>query len=265
MSSALVSVLLAFAGYSILNISQAVQKIALARMQTARVTGGAIWTAALLASGGSFGIVFVAIALGNVAVVGAMAGTGLVSLALFSALVMGETLSRAKVGAIVAIVAGAAAVALAQGHGGTSFRPLLLWGIPAVMVAVGAFAWIVTAQGTLKGVVIAVLSGFLGAYSQLFQKRSAASFSLDAGFREVLETVATDPLTLVWIGFSAASMVVLQFAYRHGEAIRTIPAFTTAFIVTPVVGGVFVFGETLSAVQWVGVAVILLAGARVSA
>ncbi|MDA3948790.1 MAG: hypothetical protein PF508_06135 [Spirochaeta sp.] len=265
MSSALFSVLLAFAGYSILNFSQAVQKIALARMPTARVAGGALWVAALLASGGSFGIVFAAIALGNVAVVGAMAGTGLVSLALFSALVMGETLSRAKLVAIVAIVAGAAAVALAQGDEGTAYHPLLLWSIPAVTIAVSGLAWILTPAGTLKGVVIAAFSGFLGAYSQLFQKRSAASFSLDAGFREVLEAVATDPLTLVWIGFSAASMVVLQFAYRHGEAIRTIPAFTTAFIVTPVVGGVFVFGETLSAVQWVGVVVILLAGARVSA
>ena len=264
MSSALVSVLLAFAGYSVLNISQALQKIALARMRTARVSGSTLWIAALLASGGSFGIVFAAISIGSVAVVGAMAGTGLVSLALFSTLVMNESLTKEKLLAIAAIVIGAAAVALAQGDGDTSYHPLLLWAIPAVMIVIGGLGWILTPQGTRKGVVIAAFSGFLGAYSQLFQKRSSAAFSADATFRDILETVATDPLTIVWIGFSAASMVVLQFAYRHGEAIRTIPAFTTAFIITPVIGGVLVFGETLSAVQWVGVVVILAGGARVS-
>jgi drug/metabolite transporter (DMT)-like permease len=66
------------------------------------------------------------------------------------------------------------------------------------------------------------------------------------------------PFTLLWVALSAASMVVIQFAYRHDRAVRLIPYFTSCSILVPVIGGVLGLGERLHALQWVGVALILV-------
>lgn len=257
MPSLVSSALLAFAGYSILNISQAVQKIGLQRLPTSRWIGGSLWIAALIASGVSFGIVFAAIAIGRVSVVGAMAGTGLVGLSVFSSFVMGESISWGKIGAIAAILLGAAMVALFPEETEERLRPFLLWGIPIVGVLAAGITWWALPAGGATGVFVGGFSGFLGAYSQLFQREVAVSVSFSEGPTEILRQIAGNPLNLVWIGLSAASMVVIQFAYRHGEASRIIPTYTGVFVMTPVIGGVVVFGESLSASQWVGVAVLL--------
>ena len=54
-------------------------------------------------------------------------------------------------------------------------------------------------------------------------------------------------------------MVVLQFAYRRGKAIRVIPSFSANYVVVPILGGMLVFGESLHPLQWLG-AVLMVAG-----
>jgi len=256
MRSSLLALLLSVLGYSILNISQAVQKIGLSLYTRNRIAGAALWSGALLASGVSFGIVFVALSIGTVSVVGAAAGTGLVALTAFSALFLGESVRPGKVAAIAAIVVGAALVALFPVEGTDSYREVLLWVIPAGITVAAVIVVVLLPGGTLRGTAIAGLSGFLGAYSQLFQKRVAEGLSGTDTVGEVVTRLVHDPINLVWVGLSAASMVVIQFAYRHAEATRIIPVFTAMFIITPVLGGIAVFGERLSPLQWCGVAVI---------
>lgn len=259
----LLSVVLACFGYSVLNVSQAVQKIGLRRYRTEKVRGALVWLAATLASLASFGIVFVAIAVGRVTIVGALAGTGLVALALFSRLVMGEPLPPRRIGAILAIVIGAAAVALADGDSSRDIRTVLLWGLLVTGIVVGISGWWIFPDGHILGVVIASFSGFLGAYSQLFQKLSSTTIGIGSGNQVSIIDWATrflsDPYTIVWVSLSLVSSVVLQFAYRHAAATQIVPAFTATFIATPVIGGVLVFSETLTVVQWIAVGVIIAA------
>ena len=93
MSSTPLAVLVAFAGYSLLNISQATQKIGLGLYQTHRLKGALLWAAATGCTSVSVFIVLYAVSLGSVSVVGAMAGTGLASLVIFSGLVMKERIT----------------------------------------------------------------------------------------------------------------------------------------------------------------------------
>jgi drug/metabolite transporter (DMT)-like permease len=259
--SGLLSIVLACIGYSVLNVSQAVQKIGLRRYREHAVRGTLIWISATLASLASFGIVFAAIALGRVSIVGALAGTGLVALALFGWLVMGETLPPLRISAILAIVAGAAVVALGDGGGSTELRPVLLWGLVVGGIGIGTTCWLILPEGQSLGLTVAAFSGFLGAYSQLFQKLSSTTIGIGADNREptisVVASFLSDPYTIVWVSLSLASTVILQFAYRHAEATQIVPAFTAAFIATPVVGGVVVFSETLTIVQWIAIGVII--------
>ena len=161
------------------------------------------------------------------------------------------------------IVVGAAVVALGVDGGSQDVRTLLLWGLMVTGIVVGLFWWRILPEGHVLGVVIASFSGFLGAYSQLFQKLS--STNLDFMSDRVRPSIAgvaaflSDSYTIAWVSLSLLSALVLQFAYRHAAASQIVPAFTAAFIATPVIGGVLVFSETLTVVQWTAVGVIIAA------
>jgi drug/metabolite transporter (DMT)-like permease len=259
MQSAALSLVIAFIGYSLLNITQAGQKIGLARRAENRVRGWIIWIAATAGTSVAFFVILGAISLGSISLVGAMAGTGLASLAVFSYFVMGERLRVRGIIALVVIIGGAVLVGLfAENTPGGAVRKPLLWGILAGGSSLYIIACLVTGKRSFAGAVIGGFSGFLGAYSQVFQEYGTTSASIADGVGPFLLSLVTNPITLVWVGLSVVSMIVLQFSYKHGPAIRIIPTFTGNFIVVPVVGGVLIFGQTLLLAQWVGVGLIAI-------
>jgi uncharacterized membrane protein len=96
MNLTVLSLLIAFAGYSVQNISQASQKIGFLRMKKDRKTGMIIWGAATVGTGLSTLILLTAVSLGQVSLVGAMAGTGLVSMTIYSRFVIKEIPGKNK-------------------------------------------------------------------------------------------------------------------------------------------------------------------------
>ena len=263
MHTATLSLVIAFIGYSLLSITQAVQKIGLAQRTRNKTQGWTIWVFATIGTSVAFFVILGAISLGSISLVGAMAGTGLGSLAVFSHFVMRERLGRRELLALAVIVGGAALVGALAGDGtGGEARVPLLWGILGGGSVVYIAAWIVTRKRSFTGAVVGGFSGFLGAYSQLFQEHGTSTASIADGIGPFVSSLVTNPITLVWVGLSVVSMVVLQFSYRHGRAIEIIPVFTGNFILVPVVGGVLIFAERLVVGQWIGV-ILILAGAIV--
>lgn len=261
MRGPVLSVILAFLGYSVMNIAQAGQKIGLAKRAEHKAKGSALWVFATLMTSVAFFIVLGAIALGSVSIVGAMAGTGLASLAVFSHFFLKDRLDLRELIAIIVVIAGAALVGVfvTEGTAGET-RIALLWSILGGGVVLYTIAWVVARRASFAGPLIGSFAGFLGAYSQLFQKHVIAEVSILDGVVTFARYLVTNPVTIVWIGLSIVSMIVLQFSYKHARAIEIIPAFTGTFIAVPVIGGVLIFGETLLPVQWVGV-VLIAAGA----
>ena len=265
----LLSLLVAFAGYSLLNISQAGQKIGLELFRTRKLAGAVLWLAATLGTSGAAFVNLYALSVGSVSLVGAMAGSGLASLALFSWLVMKEPISSRELVGIGVIFA---AAVLMGAFGGPRFveapRIRILYLLLGSLALLYTILWILLRdRGPAIATVIAAFSGTLGGFVALFQKVSTTehgrSLSLArrvessrAGFIALEETLS-NPFALAWIALSVLSMLVIQFAYRHGKAIRIIPAFSASFIVIPIVGGMLVFGETLRPLQWLGVASII--------
>jgi drug/metabolite transporter (DMT)-like permease len=259
------SLVVAFVGYSLLNIAQAGQKIGLARVSEDRTRGMVIWVIATIGTSVAFFVILGAISLGSVSLVGAMAGTGLVSLAVFSHFVMKEELVTQELAALAAVMIGTVFVGAFAGRvsdGAAGVRIRLLWGILASGSAVYGIAWIVTRKMRYTGAVVGGFSGFLGAYSQLFQELGTSTASPIDGLGAFAVSLTTNPTTLVWAGLSVVSMLVLQFSYRHARAIEIIPSFVGNFIAVPVIGGVIIFGQVLAWPQWIGVAMIV-AGAVV--
>jgi uncharacterized membrane protein len=273
--TAILSLIAAFSGYSIHSIAQAGQKIGLATAAKRKAGGLAIWILSTLCMPSSVFLVLYAVSIGNASLVGAMSGSGLASLAVFSHLYMHERITRRELVGVFTIVTAAILIG--------AFRVETVVAEPALTVLYSYFPavcgtylllWLVfKKRSRIVGIVIAALAGAVGGFVPLFQKVSASplglsrpllhfQFSTETAFTSLLHRGAdllSNPWSLAWIVISLVSMVVMQFAYRKGKAIQLIPAFAANTIAIPVVGGVLVFSERLHPVQWIGV-ILILAG-----
>jgi drug/metabolite transporter (DMT)-like permease len=270
MTNHILSVIVAFVAYSMLDLSKAVQKIAFERRERAALAT-LIWIGATASTTVSSFLLLWAVSLGSVLVVGAMAGTGLASLTVFAALVMKERVTRRDVAGVIAILLGP--VALGGFSGSHSPNPRLAWlyvFFAAVVFIYLVFMLVGRVRGRRVGIFTGGFAGALGGFVLLFQKvsttvhgRSLAWISaLEASVSSpwlgrALETLV-NPYAVAWIVISIVSTIVLQFAYRSETAMRIVPMFAANTIVVPVIGGLLCFQDRLHPVQWFGLALVLV-------
>ena len=262
----LVALLLAFAGYSVMNISQAGQKIGLAKKDDRAVAGWLLWTGATVGTLIGVFVVLAALSMGAVSLVGAMAGSGLVTLAVFSHFVMGEPIGWRDIGAIVTIVAGSTLIGLFASEQSDSVpRWILLHGFVVVLIVAYTLGWLAGGRGERAGIILGGFGGALAGASMLYQ--NAATIVADVGalvYFPLRESPTPgrlagliNPYLFLWFGLSMGAFFVLQIAYGRGKAIHVIPAFNVNFIAVPVIGGVIGFSELVRPIQWVGIAIIV--------
>ena len=192
-------------------------------------------------------------------------GSGLASLTLFSALVMKEKIRDREFVGIAFLVGSGILIGLFQRQR-TAEEPSLRWLFLFLgfLSLAASLAWLAARRHSrIVGPIVAGFAGALGGFVPLFQKAASSGtgrgFSFLANFLEEghWALAVVGPFTLLWVALSAASMVVIQFAYRHDRTVRLIPYFTSCSILVPVIGGVLGLGERLQPLQWVGVALIL--------
>jgi drug/metabolite transporter (DMT)-like permease len=262
MEHSLISLLLAFCGYSLLNIGQACQKIGLEDRKHHRLRGWSLWIGATAATFVSVLVVYAAISLGSVSLVGAMSGSGLASLTLFSRFVMKEKITNKEYLGLAFIIIASVFIgtfSTSAAEAGIHYTTLYLFF--AAIVGFYCISGIVTWRKQLLGMVLGGFSGSLAGFSSIFQKvtttESGSIFFHPEGVVQGFFQAIANPLTLVWILLSLISMIVLQFSYKYGRAIRIIPSFTVNFILMPVIGGLIVFSEALHILQWFGIAIMV--------
>lgn len=272
----MLSILLAFFAYSLLNITQATQKIALKIAKSRKLPGIFLWIFATLCTTASIFIVRHAVSIGNASLVGAMAGSGLASLAVFSHFVMKERIGKKEIlGVFVIIVASGIIGALSPEEKSTIILLDRLFIYLAIIAVVYILVWILFyKRDEIVGIIIGGFAGALGGFIPLFQKVETSAIGKASSFFP--ENVAPDqggllgllisilrmfanPFALIWICLSIASIVVLQFSYKRDKAIRIIPSFSTNCLLVPFIGGVICFQEQLHYGQWIGV-ILILAG-----
>jgi len=264
----------AFLGYSIHNIALAGQKIGFALAFKNRARGILIWILATLSMPVGIFAVLYAVSIGSPSLVGAMAGSGLASLAVFSHLVMRERIEKKELLGVFTVFAAAVLIGAFGGEAAAPEPPLKkLYIYFAALCGIYLVLWILLGKRqSIGGIIIAGFSGVLGGFVPLFQKISTSPFALsrplvhlsfaENTFFSELANKATgllsNPWALTWIGISVVSMLVMQFAYRKDRAIRLIPAFAANTIAVPVVGALLAFGEHLHPLQWLGIAMIII-------
>lgn len=271
MTRSIMSLLLAFVGYSLHNIGQAGQKIGLAWVRRSWAAGAGIWIAASLGTSVAAFVLLYAVSIGSVALVGAIGGSGLASLALFSHWALKEPIGRREVGGVVLVFLGSGLIgALSRPLPEVHPRPATLFIYMGAVCAAYLALGIALRRGAV-GIVIAGFAGALGGLIPLFQKISTSELARSRSLLELhfatpgrlLELIQhgaeifSNPYGLLWMGVAILSTLVMQFSYRHGEAIRLVPAFSSNSLTVPVLGGLVCFGERLHPLQWLGVAVIV--------
>jgi drug/metabolite transporter (DMT)-like permease len=265
------SILLGFLGYSILNIAQATQKIGLRVAKDKKLKGWTLWIVATFFTSVSIFIVLYAVSLGSASLVGAMAGTGLASLAVFSHFVMKERVGKKEIAGIAIIIAGAALIGyLAKENTRPTFLLERLFIMLGIVITAYIILWLVfIKKDSIAGIIIGGFAGALGGFIPLFQKIStsdvgkASSFfpqpasGQKAALWDSLLAIFANPYAIIWILISFISVAVLQFSYKRDQAIRIIPSFSANCLIIPVIGGVICFLEILHPLQWLGVVMIL--------
>ena len=214
-----------------------------------------------------------ALNLGNVSLVGAMAGTGLPVMALFSHYVLGEPVDRRQLLGILLIIVGGVLLGLfaSEASSGSTDFPRLIT-LSAAVPAALLLLWYV--QYRLPGNdawLLGALAGSFAGISVLFQEAAtnpagrALGNSLSASsFLDRLPAIVTEfapvllnPISAVWIGATAFAFLSSQFAYARGDSVRVVPPFVASQILLPILGGLVAFGESLALPQWPAVAMIL--------
>ncbi len=265
MGLTVISLFIAFFGYSVQNLSQAIQKMGLLVMNKNRTKGMIIWCLATIGTGSSSLILLYAISIGQVSLVGAMAGTGLVTMTIFSRYVLKEQVGKKEVWGVIIIIISAFLIGYYAGESSAFAIVLKLLVFKLVAVSfIYSCLWIVfrSKKETLS-VILGSFAGAMGGFVSQFQKISTAasvSGELISNSQSPFSNLSTliNPYTIIWISLSISSMVILQFAHKTGRTLRVIPAFAANFILIPVIGGVTCFGERLMALQWIGVSLILV-------
>jgi drug/metabolite transporter (DMT)-like permease len=278
MGNHVLSIVVAFAAYSMLDLGKAFQKVGLTAMSKNRGRGMGIWVAASAATSASSLLILYAVSLGSVLIVGSMAGTGLAAVTLLTVLMMKQPVKRRELAGVACIMAAPFLLASVYQEPPATRLVIehLFYFLGAVLAVFTTLILVFRTKAKLLGVLLAGSAGSLGGFVILFQKISTSAMGRAAsilshlhasdsatgapvGHRLLLRLVHvfTNPYAVAWVGLSLLSTLLLQLSYRRGEAIRLIPPFNGAYILIPILGGVFIFREPLHPLQWAGVLLIL--------
>lgn len=264
MGLTVISLLVAFLGYSVQNLSQAIQKMGLLIMSKSRSKGIVTWSLATIGTGSSSLILLYAISIGQVSLIGAMAGTGLISMTVFSRFVLKEKVGKKEISGVLLIIISAFLIGYfaVESSAFAIVLNLLVIKLAAVSLMYTSLWIIYRSKKEMLSVILGSFAGAMGGFVSQFQKISTAasvSGELISNSQSPFSnlSILINPYTFLWILLSICSMVILQFAHKTGRTLRVIPAFAANFILIPVIGGVTCFGEKLLFVQWIGVSLIL--------
>jgi drug/metabolite transporter (DMT)-like permease len=252
MNNQVLSIFFAFIGSSMINIGQAIQKIGMDTPAEKLKKKWGIWAGGTCFTMAGPFVILYATSLGGATIVGAMSGTGLAVLALFSHFVMKEKIKINELAGVAIILAASVIIGVFSTGGNTAsiinLQTLYVFiGIITLLYVI--FTIISLLANKLEGLVLGGFAGATGGIVVLFQKVTTSN---PTG----ASSLFTNPFFYTWIIVSLVSFLIMQFSYKKDKAIRIVPSFSANFILIPVLGGIICYSEVLSVLQWIGVALI---------
>ncbi len=150
-------------------------------MKKEKCAGMLIWAGATLGTGLSTLILLWAVSIGQVSLVGAMAGTGLVSMTVYSRLILKVHIGRNEIFGVLLILVSAVFIGLFAQTASESVIEIKLLTIKLIIVSILYGALWITFRKKKKALCITLggFSGALGGFVSQFQKISTAKLSVE--------------------------------------------------------------------------------------
>jgi drug/metabolite transporter (DMT)-like permease len=271
MSDFTLALIFGLSGHVVTNLGFGIQKVGAgvlslgAGILRSRAAFGkfGVWLVGLALYGLGTVLVFQALSLGDAALVSSISGVGLAALALFSGFVLREPIDRRILAGIGLIIAGTAVIGIFGLQTAREFQfnlPAMVIYLASLTLAAGlGYAWSrSTGRRRLTGFTIAFLAGVMGGSALLFHKAGAGLCAFDVSQAASLGCLARMPYFYLGFFVGTAALGVINYAYQFGTAIEIVPTFAGTFLLTPVFGGLLIYGDSITAAQWPGVAAAAL-------
>jgi drug/metabolite transporter (DMT)-like permease len=214
-----------------------------------------VWSAGTLITCCSMGFGFLALGQGGSAsTLGALGGFGVVVLTLFSRFALKERITAQALSGVGVVMVGTSLAGYAgqMSESDSIAGATLVW----FMVVYGAGWGVGLGVGrllgrTALGAISGLLCGSLGGLSMVIMKVITGELIGLFSGTVSLGSVASDGYVYLCFGASVLSMLVLQFAYRLGQALLVATSYQVGLIATPSLFGGVLLGEPVGVLQWV--------------
>jgi drug/metabolite transporter (DMT)-like permease len=237
------------------NVGLGLQKLAINRMpapeyQARKQLYALIWAAGLSLQGVVVALQAKALSIGNASTLGGFAGFGLISLALFSHLILKEKILRRELAGMLVIIAGTAMLGFfSHGHqrGVADFEQqrMTLFLLAFCVAAAAAVAFMLRDIRAYGGAVFGLLGGAVGGLGLVFLKIVMSGIAGKAGSSGLLLHILTDPYTWLAVVGGIGGVVLVQVGYKFGKAIQVVPGFSSMVVIMPALCGFVVLRESL--------------------
>jgi uncharacterized membrane protein len=213
-----------------------------------------VWFFGTGLTGASVLFSFQALAIGNVSLMASLGGVGLVTLALFSYLVLKEMINKPMLVGVLLIAIGTTVFGYFTKQ--LSIVNIDLTGLTIFVSAALVFSGAIASASFMRGyryggIIFGTVAGLLAGIGVTLQKCSVAGGVISLG-------LLTNMFFYAWAVITGVSFLVTQFAFTKGTAIRVVPSYNSATLVLPQIGAIAVFGESIGLVQWIAVLVLVV-------
>jgi uncharacterized membrane protein len=215
--------------------------------------------------------IFAACAYGPVTIVGALSGTGLVALVLFSVFALKEPFGAAEAVGIAAILIGTALAGYFEGWSGITGHRLpnpsglriavthvVGMGLAATALAAAAAVYSWRSGNRYFGIIFGSISGFCGGLSVFFQKGAMLTCGCSDLFADI-PAALRNPFFYLFAVTGILDFVVTQYALTRSKAVTVVPCYQSFYMAIPILGGIVGYYDGINAAQLLGIA-FLLAG-----
>lgn len=215
------------------------------------------WLLGLLFTVGGWLLFVQATSLGDISLVQPLMSAGDVLLVVMAVLFLRERLGRWEwIGVLVTVAGAAALAAQPEAAGGPIFDTGRLWTVIGLATACGvAILW--WSRGTPRVEVAWAFVVGLAFGSGSVLTKALANRAAQARHDVLSMSTLVDPMLLAVVASNVAGLVLLQGAFQRGRAAVIVPVQLALANALTVVTGVAVFGEQVSALRALGIALIV--------
>ena len=213
--------------------------------------------------------VFAACAHGPLTIVGALSGTGLCALVLFTTLVLKEPIGRSEQLGIAAIIVGTGIAGYFDGAPGAASLQLanpakeafdsghtIALCVAVVALSTSAAVWSWRRNFAHFGLIFGSISGLCGGISVFFQKGAVLYCHCGDVFDDI-PAALRNPFFYLFALTGILDFVVTQYALTRAKAVTVVPCYQTFYMLVPIVGGVLAFHDAINVLQLGGIALLV--------